>query len=556
MNFVEIPKDLTPKEKKALKEFNETCQRIHDGSAPPINETTQAKEKRKAHLLKLENIEEWVEHYFKSEEEDFDPAPLAWYHWDLLEAFFVKKKRKIALEAHRESAKSVLMDIFIPIRMLMLGELTGMILASETADKANDLISDVEAQLRSNRRIIADYGDFGITGSWLRGSFQTKKGIGFWAFGLGTNPSGVRKSFRRPNLGVVDDADSYKKSKNPTWAVEQANWVKGEFLGCLAKDDRRLLYGNNRVHKSGLTAHFVGDVTEDDEVDPSVYHIKAYLTEDPETHEPIYPEGRTEEEVLDSLKLQGAAPAWDEFYSLEDAAYKVVDYGPVNSLRQLYHKHVVPGTLFNDDNMPWVDPLPLSEYDAIVDYMDPAFGESGKGSYKSLIRVGKTEHYYDVLKVWLSKLGEWWNIQYEWAQEIEVGKDGLIPKVKRYQSWVECNSLQKTELRKTYILANLNRDTHWYPRYDTNHKGDKVSRIEGIVPGFDEKIWRFNARLRKNAHMVALRDQFKGFPNGMIDGPDSAQGAKIKLDRIFKPQSKGGTNTRVGQYEKDKSHVG
>lgn len=549
---------MTPAERREYEPFLELCRRIKEGIPPVPSESPGKKEKRIKHLLNPRNFEDFIDWYFRAP--DFEPAPLAWFHWEFIDNFFIQKKRKHILEVFRESAKSVFLDIFTPIHMLATGNLTGMILASENQDKAKNLIKDVEAQLRTNKRIIHDFGDQGVIGSWMQGFFQTRGGIGFWAFGLGQNPAGVRDGFQRPNFGIVDDADSYNKSRNPRWPVETKEWINGEFMGCLAKDDRRFVYANNRVHKAGLTAHMVGDVLEDDEPDPNIAHVKAYLTEDPVTHAPIYPEGRTFDDILKSLQDQGAQPAWDEYYTLVQAVEKIVDGGITSSLRQHYHRHVVTGTNFDDDNMPWVDPLPLSSYDGIADYCDPAFGESGKGSYKAIIRMGKKGHYYDILKVWLRQLGEWWNIQHEWAEEIRKGvlisensKAGLREKVRIYQSWVECNDLQKTELRKTYQLANLNRDVAWFPRYDNDHKGDKIARIEGLEPTMNEGFIRFSNKLRKDRDMTELREQFKGFPQGFIDGPDAVHGAKVKLDRIVKSVN---TETRTGKYNKDKRKVG
>lgn len=550
---------MSPAERREYEPFLDLCRRLKEGIPPVPSESPGKKDKRIKHLLDPRNFEDFIDFYFRSP--DFEPAPLGWFHWDFIDNFFIKKERKNVLEVFRESAKSVLLDIFTPIHMLGSGDLKGMILASENQDKAKNLIKDVEAQLRSNKRIISDYGDQGIIGSWMQGFFQTKNGQGFWAFGLGQNPAGVRDGFQRPNLGIIDDADSFAKSKNPKWPLEISEWINGEFMGCLSKDDRRFAYANNRVHKSGLTAHMVGDVNEDDTPDPNIAHVKAYLTEDPVTHAPIYPEGKSRDEIKASLIKQGAVPAWDEYYSLDDAVDKIVDGGITSSLRQHYHKHIITGTIFDDDNMPWIDPLPLHLYDAIVDYCDPAFGESGKGSYKAIIRVGKKGHTYDVLKVWLRQIGEWWNLQYDWHQEISQGvkltphsRAGFNMKVRNYQSWVECNELQKTELRKTYQLANLSRDTAWFPRYDNDHKGDKIGRIESALePIMNEGMVRFSNQLRKDRDMIELRDQFKSFPNGFIDGPDAVHGAKTKLDRMVRSHN---TDSRGGKFKRDKKKVG
>jgi hypothetical protein len=95
-----------------------------------------------------------------------------------------------------------------------------------------------------------------------------------WAFGLGQNPAGVRKAEKRPNLGVIDDADSKKKYKNQGILQEDLDWCLGEFLGCLSIKGKTFIYANNRVRKDGLTAHMVGDVNEGDPKREGIRHIR------------------------------------------------------------------------------------------------------------------------------------------------------------------------------------------------------------------------------------------------------------------------------------------
>ncbi len=177
---------LTSKQKREWEEWLLTCRRLEASTQPMIKETPKQQKKRINYLLNPSNFEAFIDYYFKSE--DFKPAPLGWFHKKAIDNLFIQKYRKHIWEWHRVSAKSVFADIFIPIHLLASGNLTGMILAGESEDKAKNLIKDVEAQLRHNQKLITDFGNFAVTGSWLSGFFQTGKGIGFWAFGLGQNP--------------------------------------------------------------------------------------------------------------------------------------------------------------------------------------------------------------------------------------------------------------------------------------------------------------------------------------------------------------------------------
>lgn len=545
---------LTGKRKKDWEAYLAYSLRLEQTTAVDQKIKTESKTekaRRIKFLLHPKNFDKFIDYYFSGE--DFKPAPLGWFHWEAIKNVFIKKKRKHVWEWHRESAKSVFANIFIGTHKLVDGTLTGMMLASETRDKAEVLLADIEAQLRNNARLIHDFGDFGISGTWAQGHFQTNKGIGFWAFGIGQNPAGVRKGFKRPNLGIVDDADNKDKAKNETLTEERVDWINGEFLGCLAKDDRCFIYVNNRVHEKGITARMVGDVEEGDKIDPSIAHIKVCLTENPITHEPIYFNYGTEEEILADLIAQGAQPAWKEYYSLEDCVAKIVDYGKSNAMRQMYHLRVKEGTIFNDGNMPWADMHPLQDYDALVSYCDPAFGESGKGCYKGIVLLGKKGHYYDVIYVWLRQKGNWIEAHRHLAEHpdliefIDVDPDKLSEVISKTKHYVEANSLQESELKKSYKIENLAHDKPWYPKFDDDSKPDKIGRIEALETTFDHMHIRFNIKMKGVKDMTELRDQFKGFPSGFIDGPDTLHGAKTKIDTKIRQSSK---KVRLGNFFK------
>lgn len=553
--------ELSTKERKAWDEWQLTCKRIRLGSAINHSETEATKAKRIKRLLKPEHFEEFINYYFKLP--DTSLAPLAWFHHQAIQNIFVLKKRKHIWRLHREAAKSVFADIFVPIHMLVSGKLTGMILASENADKAKNLIKDVEAQLRNNQKLIHDFGSFDITGSWMQGFFQTNAGdasIGFWSFGLGQNPAGVRNGFLRPNLGIVDDADNKDLAKNQKLTKEKVDWIKGEFMGCLAKDDRYFIYTNNKVHKAGITAHLLGDLEEGDAIDTSYATITAYLTENPKTHEPIFPIDTKDETVmLQHFIDSGAAPAWDEYYTLQDCVNKIIDYGYRNAMRQLYHTHIEDGNRFTDNNMPWVQCLPLHEYDALVTYVDPAFGESDKGCYRAVGLIGLKGRDYDIIWIWIRQNGNFVAAQRNIALKIKEGAPIFETETAKFRQivncdhWVESNELQKILLKKMYEDENARHEVPFWARFDMDKKADKIGRIESLEPLADNGQIRFNQALKADKDMLVLRDQFKGFPDGFIDGPDMIEGAIAKLNIKRRVST---SKIRQGQYKKLTARMG
>ncbi len=522
-------RDLKPAERKQYEIWQQTCKRIASGTQPNLKESAHVQRQRIARLLRPENFQDFCRYYFP----EFITAGFGWFHRQAIDDIYLHGCQDNIWEWHRESAKSVFADIFLPCFMLCRGELDGMILASENQQKAKKLIGDLEAHLRSNPRLLHDFGGFGITGSWVSGYYQTAGGVGFWSFGLGQSPAGVRNGFRRPNLGIVDDADSKDTAKNQKLTKEVADWILGEFIGCLQTKKHTFVYVNNRVHKHGLTAHMVGDLEEGDPKNDQFNHIKVFFTEDPATH------------AMKSLE-DGGVPAWKENFSGEDCRKKIRLMGYRNAMRQLYHLHIEDGNIFTDDNMPWVRPLPLGTYDALVSYCDPAYGESGKGCYRAVVLMGRTGQHYDVLWVWIRQNGNFAAAQYHLHTSLREGtlfpqpSDGML-----VPFWTESGSLQKQLLQRIYKEENEARQIPWYPKFNMERLGDKIARIESLetLAGFGHI--RFNEDLRANKDMATLRDQFKSFPDGFIDGPDAVEGCIAKLPR---KKSAEGFKARVGQY--------
>ena len=530
---------LTADEQKAWLQYVDACERIRKSAGPPPGEGVKEKEARIEHLLKPENALECFQYYFP----EYCKAPFGWFHKLAVKNVIIDRYPEHLWEWPREYAKTIFSSLFIPAREYMTGWLKGFTLASENEGKAKTILKNLQANLTYNPRIVADFGDPGITGSWLDAYFSTKDSVGFWGFGLGQNPAGVHEGPNRPNLAVVSDADNKDKAKNQLLTKDRVDWIKGELKGCLYTEDNIFIYENNRVHKRGLTAHMAGDIEEGDPKDDAYKHIKVYWTEDPVTHQML---------TLD----EGGVPAWSERFSKAQARRKIKSMGYRNAMRQLYHWHIEDGKIFTDENMPWVDPLELYEYDAVVSYCDPAYGESKKGCYRAIVLVGVKGHNYDILWAWLKQNGSFAKVHRRLAENIEDEKEvypvkgeraGLKTKID-CQHWVETGSLQKLLVKKIYKEENLNYRTPWYPRYDMDRKGDKITRIESLETIADNQHMRFNANMRKHPMMLLLRDQFKGFPHGFIDGPDGVHGGITKLGkRVKKKKSK----MRAGNYARN-----
>jgi predicted phage terminase large subunit-like protein len=400
--------------------------------------------------------------------------------------------------------------------------------------------------LMENKRFINDFGSQRTIGNWTEGHFTTTDGIGFWSFGLGQNPAGVRSAAKRPNYCVVDDASNKRRSKNQDRIKMDVDWVLGDLLGCLAIKGSRMVFANNRTCKNDLMAHLVGDVNEGDPIREGLKHIKVFATEDPRTHKML-------------LIVDGGVPAWKERYTVKHLKDRMAKMGHRNAMRNFYHVDIADGEIFLEEHLPWIELLPLDQYEQVLSYNDPSYTD--KGDTKAIVLVGRSGSYYDILWAWVRHASRKSMVMAHYlVDDIVKGKtknDGirLGKRETICAHYIEANLLQEELFMAEYKSVGSTKRVQLRIRPDKRKKGDKFGRIEDLSPIAESGCLRFNKRLQKDPDMIALRDQFLAFPNGHDDGPDAVEGAIHKLNKRGSHNGRE-RKARTGVYRKSLARSG
>lgn len=517
---------LSPKEKREYEEWK--AEQKETLKAEPIaNETPAAKRKRIA--LLLGNFDKFCRYYL----EKFMESDFAWFHKKAVKTVLDNTDLILVCEWPREHAKSVLCDVMLPLFLKARGELTGMVIASANQDKANGLLADIQAQFMFNKRYIADFGEQYRSGKWSDGKFTTADGIGFWSFGRGQSPRGIRNEALRPNFGIVDDIDDAGVVKNPERVKEATDWVLGDLYGAMPTKQSRLIIAGNRIHKNSILANIVGDVNENDPKKEDIEHIKVFALENPKTHKKDLSEA--------------GVPAWKERYTREEILKKINRQGSRIGLREFFHEHIVLGRFFRQEHLPWVKTLPLSNYEKLVTYCDPSYKDTKKNDFKAIALVGKTGSYFDVIKAFCRQCttAEMVRGHYNLADE--------VPENKTCPHYMEANFIQDIHL-KQYDTESEQRGYSIAIRGDKRKKPEKLERIEDLSAHTERGHLRFNQDEKHSPDMQELRDQFLGFPDAEHDdGPDAVEGAIYKLN---KPSIGKKTTARTGKYKHNSARRG
>jgi phage terminase large subunit-like protein len=516
---------------RALKDWQDLCTRIASQTVVAQNETDTQKKTRIATMVKptAAAFEKFCNYYFPH----YITCEFAWFHKKAANNLSAAQEKIMVAEWPRGHAKSVFFNVFMPLWLLARNELTGMILVSETENKACTLLGDIQAEFTSNARLIADFGAQNSSGNWSEGKFITASGIGFWAFGLGQNPAGTRNAQNRPNYITVDDADSRKTAKNRELTKERVEWVRGELLGCVTGNKRwRMVIANNRVAKDGLLAHMVGDITESDPVSDKIIHIKAFAFEDPKTHKMLMPE-------------YGGQPAWPQRYTFDELKKLIdaMDYRP--AMRNFFHQDITDGNLFKPEHITWIKPLKPAAYTRLISYCDPSFKGSKTSDFKAIVLMGLIGNKIHILDIWCRQasvsamIAAHYDMHDRWQR---------IP-----LHWMEAGFLQGLILDE--YDATMPGFGYTLPiRPDKRSKGDKYQRIEAMSGLFERGIIQFSENLKGSPDCAVLLNQLYGFPNAdHDDGPDAIEGGVWFLNQNIRI---GSTETRMGQLKRNSARTG
>jgi len=228
--------------KREYQEYLELCRQIREATGELVpNETAREKEVRKKTLL--DSFVNFAKYYFPH----YLDSEFAWFHRKAAKAIQRDPNIFLVLEWPREHAKSVFADIMVPLWMYARGEISGMIIASANEDKATNLLSDLQSNFEANIRWINDYGELAAAGDWRNGYFATTDGVGFWSFGRGQSPRGVRKAAKRPNYAVVDDIDDKVIVRNESRVRDAVDWVLEDLYGALSLQGTTSRYTPSRI---------------------------------------------------------------------------------------------------------------------------------------------------------------------------------------------------------------------------------------------------------------------------------------------------------------------
>lgn len=405
---------------------------------------------------------------------------------------------RIVLRWARAHAKSVWADIIIPLWLWARGEKMYLVIIGSSAERAKTLLSDIQAEFEANPRLIHDFGEQQMLGSWQDGEFTTRGGFTGVALGMGQSVRGLRKRALRPTYIVLDDCETRQLCKNPKRIGEMVRWVETDVMGTMDGPVQRLVIANNRFapdmiqvrllerHKSWL-----------------LHEVQAY---DPTTY----------------------APAWPQKYTAGYWRAKEREDGTLAVRAEYLHQPHVEGSVFTDDLFQWGRPPRMDHMQCIVGHWDVAY-------------AGTATADYNAVRVWgLDKEGRYWLLgtfckQAKMAAAVRwmVDFDKALP-ASAVVHWQYESQFWNDELERTIQEVCKAERHQLLLRKAERSRAAKYDRILTLHPYYQNgRVW-YSERLKGDADSDVALAQLKGIEPGYSthdDAPDADEQAIHVLSR-------------------------
>lgn len=427
----------------------------------------------------------------------------------------------------RGHAKSTHFDIFMPLWLMFQPKrlINFMVIVGKSEDSAVRLLGDIQAELQYNKRLVADFGEQMIPGSWTEGEFTAKGSasgvvaaasspVHFLACGRGQSPRGLRKREARPDYIVIDDLDDDELCRNPRRVRELTDWVKEALFGALDVGRGRFIMVGNLISKTSVLANICAT---------KGVHVSTVYAVDNEGN-PVWKEKWTKEE----------ARAYADF----------VGYRAWN--KEMMHNPIVEGTVFRQDWIRWAKRPAWKEFSEFVLYIDPSWKSKKTNDTKAAKLWGKhgTNLWHlraFVRKASLAEMVRWcYDIYEQYCLETPsdtptTPKSPTLP-IKFY---MEASFMQDIILDDFTTEGNI-RGYQLPITGDKRNKPDKFQRIEAISPLWERGFVFYDEQQKQDPDMQAGIEQLLAFEKGMSgndDAPDADEGAIYILQKNTRIQT-------------------
>ena len=478
-------------DKKALERYQDKLRLIREGAAANPFETSA--EKRQIIERAKKDITFFVEFFLGH----YATSQCAKFQLELAKMVIKNKKCRILVRWPRGHAKSVWCNIIIPLWLWIRGEDLFMVIVGNTYDKAVILLSDIQAELEANARLIHYFSDQQMRGSWESGKFSTKDGrMHGMAVGMRQSVRGLRVGALRPTFLSCDDLEDQQTSKNPSRQDDIVEWIEGDLLKAMDGPVGRYLHPNNNPYDRSIQG-----LLEQRHPNWLLQMIKAY---DKSTYKPAWPEKYTPQYFKDQ-EADGIIAAHAEFL----------------------HEPLIEGKVFTTDMIQWAAPPTLNNFKTLVGHWDVAY--SGENDFNAVKVWGLSGRNFWHLKAFVKQCKMEDAIRWMYDFEDELPRGTIMVWRVESQFW-------NNPVKDSIELVRIERNRWLNISIVDCARTNKYDRMLSMHPYYQNGRIYHSAKEKANNGMQLGLKQLYGIEPGYKthdDAPDADQQAIEYLSKFI-----------------------
>ena len=183
----------------------------------------------------------------------------------LLESATQERKARLAIAAPRGHAKTTVVSLGYLLWSIVYDREPFIVLISNTADQAVQILTDLKQELESNPLIHQDFPEVAepvgrkpSPKRWRQREIQTRNGILVSALGAGQKLRGRKHGANRPTLIVLDDVEGEAEAASAEQREARQSWFQRAVLKAGVFDRSNVLVLGTLLHYDSLLARLVG----------------------------------------------------------------------------------------------------------------------------------------------------------------------------------------------------------------------------------------------------------------------------------------------------------
>lgn len=491
---------ITRADKQAVERYRALVKRISETSiVNPFEEES-------VRLARIARAKTDYDYFCKTYFPHYCTCDCAPFHIDAAYRIRDDKHIKLLLGWGRGLAKSTHINIIIPLWLWINDDLKVMLLVGQNREKADILLSDIQAEFEANQLLIHDFGAQQTVGSWEEGQFITKNDCAFFARGFGQDPRGIRHRQYRPDYISGDDLDSKEVCRNPKRIRQGVGYICEDLIGCGDIRGCRYIQVNN------------------------IFAPKTMLTEIRDTRQGF-------QFIRIDATDADFNPTWTAKYTRDYYVSLSAQVGTLSFQSEYNNSPYTEGEIFTEALISrcWEHMPDISHMDALIGYWDVAYSDAKTADFNAV-------------KVWGLKGDKFWLIagmvrQCKMADAIQWMYDYTGTLKGRSINWYFESQFWNDALMmvfKEITDKNTKRGLFSSRKQEISlikaerPKGNKYDRMIAQLPYYQQNRVRYNAGVKTSpdiqtgiAQLMGVEPGYKGHD----DSPDADAAAIEILNR-------------------------